>query len=117
MSDQKLSQKHYARICPYCKVVFSTTAARRISCGSTKCDKKARAKRNKRYRGGYRRGDVPNARLAFDRKREASKHSRDYRERKKRKNGGLIAEPPNNEALRKPPVREHGDDQQDANAA
>lgn len=117
MSDNKLPQKQYVRSCPYCPVVFTTTSSARISCGSVECDKKARAKRNKRYRGGYRRGDVPNARLALDRKREASNHSRDYRERKKRKNGGLTAEPPNNEALRKPPVREQGDNEQDANAA
>lgn len=117
MSDQQLSGKQYVRRCPYCDVEFTTTAARRISCGRRKCEKKARAKRNKRYRGGYRKGVVPDAQLAQRRKVKASKNSRDYRERKKRKGRGLTAEPPNNEALRKPPVREQGENEQDANAA
>ena len=116
MSDQKLPQKQFFRSCPYCKEVFAATAARRISCGKPKCDKKARAKRNKRYREGYCDG-APSSKLAKDRKVKASKHSRDYRERKKRKGYGLPIEPPNDQALRKPPVREHGENEQDANAA
>jgi hypothetical protein len=116
MSDNKLPQKQYVRSCPYCQVVFTTTSSARISCGSVECDKAARAGRNWRYREGYCAG-APDPKLAKRRKVKASKNSRDYRERKKRKGRGLTAEPPNNEALRKPPVREHGENELDANAA
>ncbi len=116
MSDRQIPSNHYFRTCPFCKLGFTTPSSARICCGSAECDKNSRAERNARYRKGYRDG-VPNAKLARVRKIKASKHSRDYRERKKREDRRLPIELPNDKALRKPPVREQGENNQDANAA